>query len=60
VLYVSGLTAGTKWGVYNILGQLIYQGTATNNVETHGRASLPNRGIYLVTDGKTTLKIIIN
>ena len=57
VLYVSGLKVGTKWGVYNMLGQLIYQGTA---IETQGRASLPNRGIYVVTDGKKTLKISNN
>ena len=60
VLYVSGLTAGRKWGVYNMLGQLICQGTATTNVETHGCASLPKRGMYVVTDGKTTLKIMNN
>jgi hypothetical protein len=54
VLYVSGLAAGTTWRVYNVLGTLIYQGVATDN-ETPLR--LPNRGIYIVTDGKNVVKV---
>ena len=57
VLYVRDLPAGVVWRVYNIAGTLIYQGVATD-VETQCFASLPSRGIYLVTDGKTTVKVV--
>jgi len=33
-LYVSGLTAGKPWHVYNLYGQLICTGIAAEKVET--------------------------
>ena len=59
ILYVSGLKAGEKWSVYNILGTLIYTGIFPSN----GGAGvveipLPNSGIYIITNGKNTLKIM--
>ena len=60
VLYVSGLTAGTVWNVYNIQGNLIYQSdnTTLTGFQTLLGFRLPGRGIYLVTDGKSVVKII--
>ena len=56
-LYVSGLSAGAEWRVYNIMGTLIYNG-APNDVETSHALPLPGRGVYIVTDGKTTIKVV--
>jgi len=55
VLHVTGLTNGAQWSVYNLSGVLIYTGIA---VETHGRASLPERGVYIITSNGKTVKII--
>jgi hypothetical protein len=54
VLYITGLTAGQTWSVYNLSGILIYRDTAAAD-----RASipLPCRGIYLVTSGNRTVKV---
>lgn len=56
VLHVSGLSAGQDWCVYNILGKLIYQGVDDGG----GNATLPlpARGVYIVTNGKTTIKVV--
>jgi hypothetical protein len=54
-LHVTGLTPGASWKVYTMTGVLIYQSTATG-AET--KTSLPTRGLYIVTDGKTTLKVV--
>jgi hypothetical protein len=54
-LYVSGLQPGTKWGIYTLSGALIYTGIA---VETHGRASLHERGIYIVVSNGKTVKVV--
>ena len=53
-LYVSGLTAGQQWKVYNITGTLVYQGIAGDE---KAQITLPGRGIYIVTDGKKTIKV---
>jgi hypothetical protein len=57
VLHVSGLPAGGEWRIYNVTGTLIYQGVASD-VETQCIASLPSRGVYIVTDGKKTIKVV--
>ena len=58
VLYVSGLTPGKPWGIYNILGTLIYQGIATDVVETGRAPSLRiGRGIYIILSEGETVKI---
>ena len=57
VLYVRGLTPGTTYRVYNVLGVLIYQGVAAGDAETRHAISLPHRGVYVVTDGNNVVKI---
>jgi len=57
VLYVSGLTAGQTWHVYNIAGTLIHQGVATSIGEWFA-CPLPTHGVYIVSDKKTTLKVV--
>jgi len=56
VLHVSGLTPGTTWRIYNLIGTLIYTGI----VETHGRAflTLPAKGIYIVTNTNESVKVV--
>ena len=55
ILYVSGLTVGVEWRVYNIMGALIHHNVANANETT---LPLPVRGIYIVTDGKNVVKLI--
>jgi len=55
-LYVSGQTVGQPLKVYSITGALIYQSIATGD-STAIPLSAP-RGIYIITDNKTTLKTI--
>jgi hypothetical protein len=58
VLYISGLTSGETWHVYNITGTLIYQGIA-DDVETRFIASpLPHRGVYIIRSGGKTVKVV--
>ena len=60
-LYVSGLTPGKPWRIYNILGTLIYQGIANNVVETRHATSLRiGRGVYIIMSEGKTVKIIEN
>jgi len=54
ILYISGLEPGKAWSVYNVLGTLVYQGVANEN---RAEVTLPGRGIYIVTDGITVVKI---
>jgi len=56
ILYISGLPAGQTWQVHSITGTLIDQGIADRG----GTQTLPipARGIYLVTDGHTTVKVV--
>jgi hypothetical protein len=58
VLYISGLSQGSTWKVYNIFGTLIQQGMATENVETLRATSLPHRGLFIITDEKTAVKVM--
>ena len=55
ILFVSGLTPGRSWSVYNVYGALIYSSIA--NAPT-AEIPLPGRGVYIVTDGIKTLKIV--
>jgi len=52
VLYVSGATQGATIKVYTISGTLIYQSDQTLTGFT-----LPGRGVFIVTDGKDTIKV---
>jgi hypothetical protein len=56
MLYVSGLTPGQPWSVYNPAGTLIYQGTAPST----GRAEtpLPTRGVYIVRSADKVVKAV--
>jgi hypothetical protein len=55
VLYISGLTIGNAWQVYNLTGTLIYQGNPTlTGFETLLGLK---RGVYIVTDGKNVVKV---
>jgi hypothetical protein len=56
-LHVSGLTAGAPLSVYSLTGIQIYSGVALD-VETQCITSLPARGVYIVTDGKTVVKVV--
>ena len=55
VLHVSGLTAGQLWRVYNLMGTLVYQGVASSD---KAEMSLSVRGVYVVADGKATVKVV--
>jgi len=55
-LYVSGLTGGKAWSVYNVTGRLIYQRIA-DEIGGMQTIPLPGRGIFIVTDGKKTIKV---
>ena len=54
MLHISGLVVGQTWRVYNITGTLVYQAVADS-----GKAEviLPVRGVYILTNGITTVKI---
>jgi hypothetical protein len=54
-LYVSGLTVGKPWKVYNISGRLTYQHIADND---EADIALPIRGVYFVQSGNTTVKAV--
>jgi len=56
-LHVSGLTPGITWRVYSLSGVLVYQRVATNE---KAEVQLPVRGVYVVTNGKKTLKVVIS
>ncbi|MDR2233776.1 MAG: InlB B-repeat-containing protein [Tannerella sp.] len=53
-LLVSGLKPGSTAKVYNILGALVYAGTFSGG---ELGIPLPGRGIYIVNDGATSLKV---
>jgi hypothetical protein len=55
ILYVSGLTAGKIWRIYNILGELVYQDTATAE-ETN--ISLPISGMYIIRSEDKVAKVV--
>ena len=57
VLFVRGLTPGKPWYIYNLYGQLIYTGIAVGDVEMQCIASLPARGVYIVVNGQTAVKV---
>ena len=60
ILYVIGAAQGSTLRVYNITGALIYQGVADGS-ETNGlqiRAGNFARGVYIVTDGMASVKVI--
>ena len=57
-LYVSGLTPGQPCRVYNISGMSIYRGIADANAGKSLALPLPARGVYIVTDGNGSVKVV--
>jgi len=55
ILYVDGLTPGTTWRVYSLTGVLIYANMAK---DTKAETLLPGRGIFIITNGSSTIKIV--
>ena len=55
VLHINGLTEGDILRVYTIQGTQLYNSAAIGNTM---EIPLPGRGIYIVTAGKETIKII--
>ena len=53
-LYITGLQPGLPLCIYTVSGQLVYQVVAQSSTMN---IPLPTRGVYIVTDGKNTLKI---
>ncbi|MCL1932332.1 MAG: leucine-rich repeat domain-containing protein [Candidatus Azobacteroides sp.] len=54
-LYVSGLTVGQSWSVYNASGALVYQNTAVSGEEN---VNLIVRGVYLVKSDNKIIKVL--
>jgi hypothetical protein len=54
ILYISGLEPGQVWSIFSITGSLVYQATASGD---KAEVALPGRGVYIVTAGKTVLKV---
>jgi len=55
ILYVSGLTVGDTWRVYDILGKLVYQGVAADETVS---TALPVSGVYIIRSGGKTGKVV--
>ncbi|MCL2040440.1 MAG: hypothetical protein FWG84_00180 [Bacteroidales bacterium] len=55
ILYVSGLTVGETWRVYDILGKLVYQGVATDETVN---IPLSVSGVYIIRSGEKTAKVV--
>ena len=55
ILYVSGLTVGEIWQVYDIFGKLVFQGIATEEKEN---ISLPVSGLYIIRSIEKSAKVI--
>ena len=56
ILYVSGLTVGETWRVYDILGKLVYQGVAADET---ANTVLPVSGVYIIRSGNKTAKVVV-
>ena len=54
-LYLSGLTPGASWSVYNVTGSLVSQGIATDSKAV---VSLPGRGLYIVRSANKVVKVL--
>ena len=55
VLHVSGQTAGMPLNVYNLNGAPVFQGIAAGEKMD---VVLPGRGVYIVTDGNQSVKVM--
>ena len=55
ILYVSGLTPGEQWGVYNLTGILVYTGAASGD---KAEIPLPGRDVYIVYTATGAMKVV--
>jgi len=60
VLYVNGINDGATLRVYNIFGVLVYEALPLSEGSGDASIPLPGRGIYIITDGKETIKVVNN
>ena len=58
ILHISGLIPGEKWNIYDIAGRLIYDATATHDVETQSITSINACGIYIIKSGNRIVKVV--
>ena len=56
ILYISNLCPGIPLGIYNLAGQLVYEGIAKTEAE---QIPLNVRGIYIIMAGSQTIKTIV-
>jgi hypothetical protein len=54
-LHVSGLTQGQPWTIHNLSGVCLHLSIAEDEKAT---ATLPERGLYIVTSGNRSVKVI--
>ena len=57
LLHIAGLQPGEAFSLYTVGGQLVYQGTAKSTSEY---IPFPGRGIYILTNGRETVKVMEN
>ena len=57
LLHITGLQPGVHFSIYNLAGQLVYQGIAKTAEEY---VSLAARGVYIVAAGEQKVKVINN
>ena len=55
ILYISGLIVGETWSVYNVLGKLVHQSTATAE---EANTPLPVSGVYIIRSENRTAKVV--
>ncbi|MDR2968385.1 MAG: hypothetical protein LBV32_02120 [Tannerellaceae bacterium] len=56
-LFMSGLTPGESWSVYNMVGVKVAQGTATGSEAT---VALSAHGFYIVKVGRNMVKVMVS
>ena len=55
MLYIEGLNVGEPWRVYSIIGALVYQGVARNEIVSFKPKS---HGFYIIQSGKNAVKAV--
>jgi len=58
ILYISGLSAGEKWRVYNVAGVLVAEGGRQEAEGEEEIVMLPGKGIYIIKTESRQLKIV--
>jgi M6 family metalloprotease-like protein len=56
ILYISGLTVGQSWRVYNTAGTLVQQGVADGDGKAETRLLV--KGVYIIESENRTVKVI--